>query len=99
MQCLQCRRPSPHEERIASISGSIRGDEHTEASFLRPACGVYTVVSWWDDITGVESVNLSGPESKQEGGESVALITQCSEPRKKKCRCEARRRYFHDTLD
>jgi len=99
MQCIQCNRPFLNEERIASISGSIMGDEHTDSYFLCPVCGVYTVVSWWDDFTGIESVNQSGPRSKQEGDETIELIGQCTRPWDKKCRCEAHRAYFHDTLD
>jgi hypothetical protein len=99
MQCVQCKRPFLNEERIASISGSIMGDEHTDAYFFCPVCGVYTVATWWDDFTGVESESLSGPKSKQEGDERVDLIRQCSEPWDKKCRCEAHRKYFNDTLD
>jgi hypothetical protein len=75
------------------------GDEHRDSYFLCPRCGLYTVVSWRDNFTGVESVSLSGPESKQEGDERIALIRRCSEPWDKKCRCEAHRRYFNDTLD
>ena len=99
MHCIQCKRPFLNEERVASISGSIMGDEHPDAYFLCPACGVYTVVSWWDDFTGVESESLSGPRSKQEGDERVELIGRCSRPWDKKCHCEAHRRYFNDTLD
>lgn len=99
MQCIQCNRPFLIEERVVSISGSIMGDEHTDSYFLCPMCGVYTVVSWWDDFTGVESVDVSGPRSKQEGDETIALIRQCSRPWDKKCRCAAHRRYFNDTLD
>ena len=99
MQCIQCDRPFLDEDRAASISGSIMGDEHTDAYFLCPVCGVYTVVSWRDNFTGVESESLSGPESRQEGNESVKLIDQCPVPWDKKCRCEAHRRYFNDTLD
>jgi hypothetical protein len=99
MQCIQCKRLFLDEERVASISGSIMGDEHTDAWFLCPLCGVYTVVSWWDDFTGVESESISGPESRAEGDERVELISQCSQPWDKKCRCAAHRRYFNDTLD
>ena len=99
MKCTQCNRPFLNEERVASISGSIMGDEHSDAYFLCPVCGVYTVVSWWDNFTGVETQRISGPESKQEGDERIELIRQCSEPWDKKCRCEAHRRYFNDTLD
>lgn len=99
MQCIQCKRTFLNDERMASISGSIMGDEHTDTYFFCPVCGVYTVVSLWDNFTGIESETLSGPESKQQGDERVALIRQCSEPWDKKCRCEAHRRYFNDTLD
>ena len=99
MECMQCKRTFLKEERVASISGSIMGDEHTDSYFLCPVCGLYTVASWWDNFTGVESKSLSGPAAKQEGDERVALIRQCSRPWDKKCRCEAHRRYFNDTLD
>ncbi|RJP70044.1 MAG: hypothetical protein C4532_09860 [Candidatus Abyssobacteria bacterium SURF_17] len=98
-QCIQCKRPFEPQDLIASISGSIIGDEHTDSYFLCPVCGVYTVVSWWDNFTGVETVNLSGPLSKQKGDERVSLIGQCSRSWDKKCRCEAHRAYFNNTLD
>ena len=99
MQCIQCERPFLNEERVASISGSIMGDEHTDAYFLCPVCGVYTVVSWWDNFMGIESKSVSGPLSKHEGDKTIELIMQCSEPWDKKCRCEAHMRYFNGTLD
>jgi hypothetical protein len=99
MQCIQCQRPFLNEDRVASISGSIMGDEHTDAYFLCPMCGVYTVVSWRDNFTGVESESIPGPQSKQEGDKTIELIRQCLEPWDKKCRCKAHRRYFNDTLD
>jgi hypothetical protein len=99
MECIQCKRVFLNGERIASISGSIMGDEHTDSYFLCPVCGVYTVVSWWDNFTGVETMNLSGPLSKQEGDARVELIRKCSRPWDKKCRCEAHCTYFHGTLD
>ena len=99
MQCIQCERPFLNEERVASISGNILGDEHTDAYFLCPVCGVYTVVSWWDNFTGIESESVSGPLSKNAGDKTIELILQCSEPWDKKCRCEAHMRYFNGTLD
>ncbi len=99
MQCTQCSRPFLDAERIASISGSIMGDEHTDVYFLCPLCKVYTVVTWWDDFTGTETVSVNGPLSKQEGDERIELIGHCFEPWDKKCRCEAHRKYFNDTLD
>jgi hypothetical protein len=99
MQCIQCERPFLNEERVASISGSIMGDEHTDAYFLCPVCGVYTVVSWWDNFMGIESKSVSGPLSKHKGDKTIELIMQCTEPWDKKCRCEAHMRYFNGTLD
>ncbi len=99
LQCVQCQRRFQSEERVASISGSIMGDEHTDSFFLCPECGVYTVASWWDDFTGVETMNLSGPLPRQKGDERVALIQQCSRPWDKKCRCRAHCEYFGGSLD
>jgi hypothetical protein len=67
MQCKQCDRPFDNDERIASISGSIMGDEVTNAYFLCPVCGMYTVVQWWHDFTGVETMSLTGPCQSRKG--------------------------------
>ena len=75
------------------------GDEHTDAYFLCSGCGVYTVAQWWDNFTGEETLSLSGPLSKPEGDGRVALIRKCSQPWDKKCRCDAHRTYFNNTLD
>jgi hypothetical protein len=99
MQCTHCQRPFANEDRIASISGSIMGDEYTDSYFLCPVCRVYTVASWRDNFTGEETVSISGPRSKQEGDETVELIRQCARPWDKKCRCKAHRAYFNDALD
>jgi len=99
MQCQQCHKPLQREDWVASISGSILGDEHTDSYFLCPACRVYTVASNWDNFTGVETTNASGPLPKAEGDERVALIRQCSQPWDKKCRCAAHLAYFNNTLD
>src|SRR5512147_1994829 len=99
MQCIQCNRPFLNEERIASISGSIMGDEHTDSYFLCPVCGLYTLASWWDNFTGEETLNVSGPLAPQEAKAQIELIKQCPQPWDKKCRCEAHRAYFRGTLD
>jgi hypothetical protein len=62
-------------------------------------CVVYTVETWWDNFTGEETLSVSGPVSKQNGDEQVTLTQKCSQPWDKKCRCEAHRAYFHNTLD
>jgi hypothetical protein len=84
---------------VASISGSIMGDEHTDSYYLCPVCGFYTVAEHWDNFTGVETTSESGPLSKQDGDERVKLIRQCSEPWDKKCRCPAHLAYFGNSLD
>ncbi len=99
MQCLKCRRPFTAENLFASMSGSIMGDEHTDSYFLCPVCEVYTIVRWWDDFTGLESVDSSGPISKEEGDAQVELILKCARPWDKKCRCEWHLAYFRGTLD
>jgi hypothetical protein len=81
------------------MSGSIMGDEHTDSYFLCPDCGMYTRVSWWDNFTGIETVNGSGPFSKEEGESQVALIGRCTEPWNKRCRCPAHVEYFRGALD
>ena len=75
------------------------GDEHTDVYFLCPACSRYTVAEWWDNFTGVETVTVSGPLSKEQGDRRVALIRKCAEPWDKKCRCDAHRDCFNNTLD
>jgi hypothetical protein len=99
IQCSQCQRTFGEEERVASISGSILGDEHTDSYFFCPICQVYTVASWWDNFTGVETMTVNGPLSEEEGAERIELIGRCARPWDKKCRCEAHRAYFRGTLD
>jgi hypothetical protein len=97
--CIVCGRTFSDEDFAASISGSIMGDEHTDTYYLCPVCQVYTVINYWDDFTGTESSELSGPVTLDQGNKLVALIRQCAEPWDKKCRCEAHRAYFNNTLD
>jgi hypothetical protein len=97
--CLQCKREFLNEERIASMSGSIMGDEYTDSYFLCPVCRVYTKASWRDDFTGGETMSTSGPISRHEGDERVELISKCARPWDKKCRCAAHLAYFGNWLD
>jgi hypothetical protein len=99
MNCIKCDRPFLEEERIATISGSIMGDEYTDSYCLCPVCKVYTVASWRDDFTGIETMTTSGPVEETAGNARVGLIRQCSRPWDKKCRCAAHRAYFNDALD
>lgn len=99
MNCTQCSRAFLKEDHVAAISGSIMGDEHTDVYYRCPVCGAYTVTSWRDNFTGVETMYPARPISEREGKENVDLIGKCSRPWDKKCRCEAHRQYFNDALD
>lgn len=99
MECSKCGKPLNREHRVASMSGSIMGDEHTDSYFLCPICKVYTIVKSWDNFTGEETITTEGPLPKESGDERVATILKCPEPWDKKCRCPAHREYFRGTLD
>ena len=99
MQCKQCRKELSKENLMASISGSIMGDECTDVYYFCPVCKVYSVESWYDNFTGFETSSTSGPLSRKEGDAIVERIQTCLQPWDKKCRCEAHRRHFNDTLD
>ncbi len=102
IKCSQCGRvfdPQAKDQHIASISGSIMGDEYIESFYFCDLCQVYTVEIYHDRFLGDEEIFVKGPMSKQEGDEKVELIRQCSEPWDKKCRCEAHRSYFDGALD
>lgn len=100
MQCSQCGRDFNREDMtgpVASISGSILGDECIESYYYCDCCGVYTVQVFWDLFSGEESSSLHGPILKAKGDAAVALIRQCSMPWNKKCRCSAHLLYFKDS--
>lgn len=102
MNCVQCKREFLKEgesRMVASISGSIQGDECIECYFFCKDCGVYTVEVYWDMFSGDEKASVHGPVSKAEGDAQVKLIQQCLRPWDKKCRCKAHREYFGDSLD
>jgi hypothetical protein len=99
MTCSKCRKELLTGSSVAAMSGSISGDEVCDAFYLCPACDVYTVVTWWDDFTGVEYTSTKGPIPRAEGDESVALIRRCRTPWDKTCRCEAHVEYFRGALD
>jgi hypothetical protein len=101
IQCAKCSRELSGEEggRVASISGGIMGDECVETYYFCKPCGVYTVEVYWDCFMGGEEVSLRGPLPKDKGDEKIRLIGECSEPWDKKCRCDAHRAYFGDSLD
>jgi hypothetical protein len=102
MRCSKCAKELDHKvggEWAASISGGIKGDEWTETYFFCKDCCVYTVEIYRDIFLGEENISVKGPLSKEEGDVKVRLIESCSEPWDKKCRCEAHRIYFGDSLD
>jgi hypothetical protein len=99
MNCKQCNQPLESQDRVASISGSVMGDEYSDVYYRCPSCGQYTVALWRDNFTGEETVSYSGPLSKETGDERVGLIGKCSQPWDKKCRCDAHREYFGNSLD
>lgn len=99
--CAQCHQlfVLPGPALVAAISGSLCGDECTEAYYFCDRCGVYTIVVAWDCFNGTESSSASGPVAKAEGDAKVALIRRCDRAWDKKCRCEAHREYFANALD
>jgi hypothetical protein len=102
VQCVKCGREfawKGTDELVASISGSIMGDEYIESYFFCGACGVYTVEVYQDQFSGEESASVQGPISKEDGDAKVALIRQCTTPWDKKCRCSAHVAYFDGSLD
>jgi hypothetical protein len=102
MKCTKCGRDfdeGGEDCRVASISGSIMGDEYTDSYYFCSRCGFYTVEVYHDRFLGEDEISLQGPVSKSEGDAKVALIKECSESWNKKCRCKAHRSYFGDSLD
>ncbi len=99
ISCMQCGKELGKEERAASISGSIMGDEYTDSLFLCGVCQVYTVAMWREPLNAEETRHLSGPISKADGDARVKLIEGCAKPWDKRCRCAAHREYFGNTLD
>jgi len=84
---------------IASISGSIMGDETIETFFFCPACGSYTLEIVHDRFCGETTSRTEGPYTRAEIEDRIALINQCDEPWNKKCRCDAHKKYFDGWLD
>jgi hypothetical protein len=86
-------------EFLASISGSIAGDECIESYYYCEGCGVYTKEIFFDRFLGGESIYIQGPIQKPDGDARVALINNCPEPWNKRCRCAAHLAYFEGSLD
>jgi hypothetical protein len=87
------------DQPVASISGSIMGDEYIESHYFCDQCDVYTVEIYHDRFLGDGEASIRGPVPRPEGDAKVELIRRCSEPWDKKCRCNAHRSYFGGALD
>ena len=102
VQCARCGVVISSEvggERLASISGSIFGDECTETWYYCAQCDVYTVEIYWDTFLGEDSASTRGPIPRADEDEQIALIRECTTPWLKTCRCPAHRAYFGNVLD
>lgn len=102
VRCSRCGTDSEGSKvfaRVASMSGSIMGDEHTESLYFCQACQCYTILYCVDHFCGEESIRAEGPVSKERGDLLAAVIARCDRPWDKKCRCPAHREYFGDSLD
>ena len=99
IECAQCGEVFEQEAGVASISGSIMGDEYTESYFFCSKCGVYTVEVYHDRFLGEDDISVRGPVAKSEGDDKIQLIKRSPEPWNKKCRCKAHREYFGRWLD
>ena len=97
--CSKALGKSEGTPAVASISGSIMGDEISETYFFCAACGLFTVEVCHDRFCGEETVSFRGPIAEAEGSSKVELIRRCPEPWDKKCRCPAHREYYGDWLD
>ncbi len=98
-RCGGCRRPFGREDRIASISGRIMGDECTDIYYWCAKCCVYTLRLCREAFAGPETERESEPISKEEGDRRLALIRSCSEPADERCHCDGHRAYFGNWLD
>jgi len=101
LHCAGCQLELTEESRVASISGSVMGDEYIESYYRCSSCGLYTLIVSRDrfDGDGELSETVSGPIGAEEGEKRVAVIRQCDSPYDKKCRCSAHLAYFKGRLD
>jgi hypothetical protein len=102
VKCLRCgasEDTSPDFARVASISGSIAGDEYIESLYYCDRCECYTIEAYHDRFLGEETVTFEGPFDKAKGDALAAVIAACPEPWNKKCRCPSHQEYFGNCLD
>lgn len=74
IRCSQCGREFDKKERLASISGSVIGDEYIDSYYFCSQCDVYTVEVYHDRFLGEDDVSIRGPVPKSEGHAMVQLI-------------------------
>jgi hypothetical protein len=102
VKCSKCGVDLSHEGKsgpVASISGSVMGDEISDAYFFCDHCQVYTRVGSRDVFCGEEQESVGEMLTSEEGDAKIALIMRCARPWDKKCRCAAHRKYFGSWLD
>jgi hypothetical protein len=102
VSCQSCGATPDSPEvfaRVASISGSIMGNEHIESLYYCRRCGCYTLERYIDYFDGRESSSIEGPISQEKGDLMVAIISRCKTPYEKRCRCSAHLEYFGGSLD
>ena len=102
MNCKSCAKDFKHDKltgHVASISGSIMGDECIESYYFCDECQLYTLEVYFDYFSGHDVSNIYGPITKKEGDAKVDLIRHCRQPWNKKCRCTAHQTYFNRSLD
>lgn len=75
------------------------GDEYIESYFFCEHCGVYTIEVCHDRFLGEEEISVRGTVSRSDGDAAITLIKKCHQPWDKKCRCDAYKAYFGESLD
>lgn len=83
LRCARCGSapgPAGPGQRVASVSGSILGDECTETWYYGSGCNACTVEIYRDVLLGENSVSINGPVAREEGDSQIALIRQCATP-------------------
>jgi hypothetical protein len=102
MKCTQCGRvfaADAAEGRVASISGSLMGDEYIDTWYLCPACDCYTIDAYHDRFLAEGEAMVEGPLSRSEEDPWIAVTLRCETPWDKRCRCDAHQEYFRGALD
>ncbi len=97
INCPKCGGPVGMP--VASMSGSVMGDEETESYYFCGSCQAYFIEHFRDSFTGGESASWSGPVPKADGEAKIALIRRCDQPWDKRCRCAAHKEFFGEWLD